>query len=132
MRVAFADTSFLIAYIGPTDVRHKVARALLGTYDGQIVTTTWILAEFGNFLSVGPQRRKLVPFLSELRRDRRVIVRPAIEPEFDAGLALYDASRDKRWSLVDCISFIIMREERIRDALTTDHHFRQAGFRVLL
>jgi predicted nucleic acid-binding protein len=26
----------------------------------------------------------------------------------------------------------VMREEGLTDALTTDHHFKQAGFRVLL
>jgi predicted nucleic acid-binding protein len=39
---------------------------------------------------------------------------------------------DKAWSLVDCASFIIMQERAITDALTTDHHFEQAGFTQLL
>ena len=35
---------------------------------------------------------------------------------------------DKRWSLVDASSFVVMRRLGITDALTTDHHFDQAGF----
>ena len=39
---------------------------------------------------------------------------------------------DKEWSLTDCTSFVVMQEEGLTDALTTDHHFEQAGFTVLL
>ena len=39
---------------------------------------------------------------------------------------------DKKWSLVDCSSFVIMQNEGISDSLTTDHHFEQAGFIKLL
>ncbi|MFM6264927.1 MAG: PIN domain-containing protein, partial [Dolichospermum sp.] len=39
---------------------------------------------------------------------------------------------DKEWGLVDCISFIVMQDRGISDALTTDIHFQQAGFRALL
>ena len=51
-------------------------------------------------------------------------------------LALWDAGdayhADKEWSFTDCVSFATMRELRVRDAFTTDHHFRQAGFVPLL
>ncbi|HEX8230861.1 MAG TPA: hypothetical protein VF826_16315 [Chloroflexia bacterium] len=39
---------------------------------------------------------------------------------------------DKDWSLVDCSSFVVMRQRGIQEALTTDHHFEQAGFTRLL
>jgi predicted nucleic acid-binding protein len=39
---------------------------------------------------------------------------------------------DKWWSLTDCISFIVMQQEGLTEALTTDHHFEQAGFKILL
>ena len=44
----------------------------------------------------------------------------------------YERRRDKTWGLTDCISFVVMREQGLRDALTADSHFRQAGFRPLL
>jgi hypothetical protein len=39
---------------------------------------------------------------------------------------------DKEWSLVDCISFAVMKQRKIKEALTADHHFVQAGFRAIL
>jgi len=39
---------------------------------------------------------------------------------------------DKTWGLVDCVSFVVMRDAGILDSLTTDKHFEQAGFRALL
>ena len=51
---------------------------------------------------------------------------------FDEGVRLYVARPDKDWSLTDCISFVVMRERGITEALTGDRHFEQAGFVALL
>jgi predicted nucleic acid-binding protein len=45
--------------------------------------------------------------------------------------ALFFRQRDKDYSFTDCTSFVVMRELRLKQALTTDRHFRQAGFLVL-
>ncbi|MEX0702442.1 MAG: hypothetical protein WD069_10140 [Planctomycetales bacterium] len=58
-----------------------------------------------------------------------------IEPDaalFDAGISLYESRADKHWSLTDCISFVVMQQHGLVDALTGDHHFEQAGFNALL
>ena len=49
-----------------------------------------------------------------------------------AGFQLYREWEDKEWGIIDCISFIVMRERGLVAALTADRHFSQAGFRVLL
>ena len=51
---------------------------------------------------------------------------------WDEALHLYDARPDKQWSLTDCVSFTVMKQMGISDALTGDHHFEQEGFRALL
>jgi len=47
----------------------------------------------------------------------------------ERGLKLYTERPDKDWSLTDCISFVVMEEHGIIEALTGDHHFEQAGFK---
>lgn len=45
---------------------------------------------------------------------------------------LYKRYSDKEWGLTDCVSFVVMRERGIQEALTADTDFRQAGFHALL
>lgn len=48
------------------------------------------------------------------------------------GRRLYRERADKEWPLTDCISFVVMQEQGLLEALTADHHFEQAGFKALL
>ncbi len=45
---------------------------------------------------------------------------------------MYEKYSDKAWGLVDCVSFVVMHENEIADALTSDEHFKQAGFNILM
>ncbi len=47
-------------------------------------------------------------------------------------MRLYRERPDKEWGLTDCVSFVVMRERGLTEALTTDDHFRQTGYRALL
>jgi predicted nucleic acid-binding protein len=59
-------------------------------------------------------------------------VREASGVRLEQAVELFRTRSDKSWSLTDCLSFVVMQEEQLSDALTPDHHFRQAGFRALL
>ena len=48
------------------------------------------------------------------------------------GLQLYENRADKAWGLTDCLSFVVMQEQGLTEAVTSDRHFRQAGFRALM
>jgi len=70
--------------------------------------------------------------LDDLQADANVRVIAPDQELFELGVELYRNRIDKSWSLTDCISFVVMEREGIKEALTTDHHFSQAGFRTLL
>lgn len=131
MNRVFADTSYFIAVIVPNDVAHGRAQALAGQ-SLRLITTAWIMAELAAYLSPPPNRALFNGLLASLRANPGVDFVPASQELFDRGAELYAARTDKAWSLVDCISFVVMQREGLTDALTADHHFTQAGFHAVL
>jgi predicted nucleic acid-binding protein len=132
MNAILADTSFFVAYLNARDERHSLAVKWMGDSSQRIVTTEWVLAELGNFLAEGPNRRLLGPLVRALSAEERVEIVPADHVSFLDALNLYVRRPDKSWSITDCTSFRLMKSRKISDALTTDHHFEQAGFTALL
>ena len=50
----------------------------------------------------------------------------------ESAVKLYESRPDKSWSLTDCFSFVVMEQRQVTCALSTDHHFQQAGARLVL
>ena len=96
-----------------------------------LVTSEFVLLEVADALSSLVLRPRTIGFINRLRRDVLEIV-PLDEDLRQKGWALYGQRPDKEWGLTDCISFVIMQERGITEAFTSDHHFTQAGFTVLL
>jgi uncharacterized protein len=132
MSPVFADTSFYVATVNPRDAFHKVAVEFARNYKGRILTTEYVLVELGNLLARAGDRGVFVRFIESLQADPDTDVLPANPTLFEKGLTIYGQRVDKNWSLTDCISFAVMEEHSLAEALTADHHFEQAGFRLLL
>jgi len=130
--MVFADTSFYIAFTSPGDAWHGVAKTFAAGFRGTMVTTEFVLIELANALAVPRCRDVFVRYHAMLRRDPNTIVVPVSSEWVERGLALYADRPDKGWSLTDCISLAVMRDRGLTEALTSDHHFEQAGHRVLL
>jgi uncharacterized protein len=128
----FADTSFFVAFLNPDDECHANADGYMANHAGKILSTDWVLVELGNYFAGGSNRKLVAPFISQLRKDPRFNIVRANDSYFELGVELYDRRLDKRWSLTDCISFIVMQRQGLNAALTADHHFQQAGFEILL
>ena len=90
------------------------------------------MLEIADGLSAIRFREHAIKVIDTLIASDHVQVVPATTELFEAGLDRYRTRADKEWGLTDCISFVIMENHRLREVLTTDNHFRQAGFRVLL
>jgi len=132
MKQVFADTFYFLALLSPSDAASERARAATANQQASLVTTAWVLTELGNALSKQSLRGAFLDTLTALRSDPEAVVIGPEQRLFDAGIELYAARTDKDWSLTDCISFVVMQERGITEALTGDHHFEQAGFRALL
>ncbi|HJP90570.1 MAG TPA: PIN domain-containing protein [Pyrinomonadaceae bacterium] len=135
MNKVFLDTSYAVALSSRTDENHQRAIELAqelqvsGTY---LITTRAILLEIGNTLARARHREAAVKLLIALEKDAKVEIVPASDQLYRRALDVYRDRADKEWGLIDCMSFVVMNDEGVTEALTADNHFRQAGFRVLL
>ncbi|WP_395094036.1 type II toxin-antitoxin system VapC family toxin [Armatimonas sp.] len=132
---AFLDAAYAIALAAPGDQFHAKAEKLAEQmeHDGtKLITTRAVLLEIGNALGKQRYRADAVALLEALEADPGVEIMPLTEDLFARAFQLYCSRPDKEWGLIDCVSFTVMQEQGILAALTTDDHFQQAGFRVLL
>jgi predicted nucleic acid-binding protein len=132
MNAIFADTSYFVAANSPRDSAHALAKELGKELDSGIITTEYILVETSNFFTHPALRSIQSQIVRELRNSPSSQIIPSSSDLFDRGLALFESRPDKEWSLTDCISFIVMGDLGLAEALTADHHFEQAGFIALL
>lgn len=133
MRGYFIDTWYLIALADPSDSHHRQAKLIDFTISSiPLFTHDAVLTEFLTYFSAGGRnsRSQAVAFVRDIlqRSDYRVERGSDL---FAAALSLYSRRPDKEYSLVDCMSMILMRERGITHVLTNDHHFRQEGFTVV-
>ena len=132
MKAVFADTAFFLALVNPRDQHHARAMELNAELESALVTTAWVLLEFANAVSASRSRVQFQRVLKSLRATPNVEIIAPTHEDFERGCEVDVARADKDWSLTDCISFGVMRERNLMDALTADRHFAQAGFNALL
>lgn len=132
---AFADTSALYAAVDARDAHHRKAALLmrqLAQAGRMIVTSDYVIAETLN-LAVARRGRVVADRLLHLFEVSSGLRMEWIGPErFLAAKAFFRRHADHGYSFTDCTTFVLMRELEVRDALTTDRHFAEAGFRALL
>jgi predicted nucleic acid-binding protein len=128
----FANSFNFIALLNPADQDHAAAVAASQQLSTPLVTTNWVLVELADALGFPQTRPRVVAFLRRLGADPNIRVMPPGQHLYERGLDLYAWRPGKAWSLTDCISFVVMMDRGLTDALTGDHHFEQAGFRALL
>lgn len=126
------DTFFVVALINQRDAYHAQASRLADELEGQsLVITDAVLLEIGNALARSFKAEAVAVIDSFLNSPEVEIVQ--LSPQlFEAAYTLYKSYQDKAWGMVDCISFTVMRQMDISEALTSDHHYAQAGFRALM
>jgi predicted nucleic acid-binding protein len=134
-KAVFVDTAYLVALSNTSDRHHAEATALARTWSLErrgFVTTDAVLVEYANFFARSPLRALAATTLGRLRAahgwtivamDRNLLARAEVR---------YARHLDKSWSMTDCLSMEAIRDAALEEVATTDVHFAQAGFRVLL
>lgn len=126
------DTSGLLCFFDADDFRHQDAVLLVESAE-QLLTHNYVLAEFIPLCqSRGLNRQQFLNFGLELLNNDSVEIVWIGESLHRSAHALLQNRSDKTYSLCDAVSFLLMHERHITEALTTDHHFEQEGFTRLL
>lgn len=128
----FLDTAFVVALINERDQYHQQADEATNKYEGfPLLTTNAVLLEIGNSLSRN-HRHDAIAVIEGFLTAENVEVVHLTPQHFEKALAMYKTYSDKTWGLVDCSSFVVMREAGVTQVLTLDRHFEQAGFQNLM
>ncbi|UBF23687.1 PIN domain-containing protein [Kovacikia minuta CCNUW1] len=129
----FLDTAFIQALLNPRDDYHNQAKQLFPRIRAasEVWITEAIFAEVGNALSAF-NRNGAVQFIQQCYRTDNIKIVSVDTALLIQALALYESRPDKTWGLTDCISFVVMQQQSLTDAVTGDRHFVQAGFCALM
>jgi predicted nucleic acid-binding protein len=126
------DTSGLFCLLDQTTSSHATAVEI---FEGASVRLlhNYILAEL---VALGHARRlsrtNTLTFVADLQDSPLVNMTWVTPTQHRAAMEFLQGRIDKTYSLCDAISFLLMREHRVTDALSTDRHFEQEGFTRLL
>ncbi len=131
----FLDTNGWLALLNRTETmyapaNHAWASIIRGKH--RIILTDWVVAETGNGLARAKDKTRLAEALDRILQVTHNELIYVHEDLLRKAIALFGQHADKSWGLVDCASFIVMRDRGITDAFTSDRDFEQAGFQCLL
>jgi predicted nucleic acid-binding protein len=132
---AFVDTSGWYALIELNDAAHERAASLIRRLiaaDVRLVTTDYVIDESCTLAKARSGFAAAARLLDVLDGTAAVDLEWVGPDRFHTAKRAFRKHRDQEFSFTDCTSFVVMRERRMSDAVTTDDHFRIAGFRPLL
>jgi predicted nucleic acid-binding protein len=131
----FLDTSGMYALLDRLDRHHAEARATITPHlqaGGRLVTSDYVIAETVNLANARGGNQVALKILDVLEQSKGVRIEWISRQRFEAAKAFFRRYADHAYSFTDCTSFVLMRELKLVEAVTTDGHFEQAGFHALL
>ena len=134
-REVFVDTSGFYALLVADDEQHRRADQILKRArqkSSRFVTSDYVLDETVTLLTARRHGHLVQPFLQATLHSSACRIEWTDPERFSETADYLLKHRDRAWSFTDCLSFVLMKKIRLRDALTKDVNFEQAGFVALL
>jgi uncharacterized protein len=131
MRPIFVDTSVIVALLNRNDALHHQAKNIILKLENErasLVITNYIRLETHALLMHRAGSDLAIKFLE----DKTWHVEWVSEEDENKAQELLTKYNDKRFSLTDAVSFVIMSRLNISEAFTFDRHFQQYGWTVLI
>lgn len=134
-RETFVDTSGFYALLVANDSRHEAAKAWLKQAESRrerAVSTDYVLDETATLLKAKGHGRLLKDFFERVENSQAMRIEWTDRERFRRAKEFFLRHDDHGYSLTDCVSFVVMKEFSLREALSKDKHFKEAGFQPLL
>jgi uncharacterized protein len=131
MKSLFVDTAGWVACADEGDPAHKTATRARDQWleqGGLLLTTDYVADETLTLIRLRLGLPAAEAWWQQVEDSSRLRWEPISLPRADKARGIFFKYRDKDFSFTDCTSFAVMRELKLRDALTTDRHFAQMGF----
>lgn len=131
----FVDTSGFYALMIQEDDQHQTAVRCLDEArkrKRRFVTIDYVLDETATLLKARGHIHLLGPLFEKVLASHACRIEWTEPERFHSVQTFFIKHLDQSWSFTDCLSFCLMKELRLREVLTKDDHFHQAGFVVLL
>lgn len=133
----FVDTSGWLCYFDKSQPQHGAATVTVALHlaaNGVLLTTNYVIAELIALLNSRTRmsRIQIIACVETLKTSADINIFHIDRTLDEAAWHLLKTREDKDWSLCDAASFAVMQQQNLTNALTTDHHFEQAGFNRLL
>jgi predicted nucleic acid-binding protein len=129
------DTSGFYALLVKGNAMHQRASDLVrraSRTSGRFVTTDYILDETATLLKARGHGHLSATLFETVFTSAACRLEWMDPDSFAETRRFFLKHQDQDWSFTNCFSFCLMRRLGLRDALSTDAHFRQAGFNPLL
>ena len=127
----FIDITFIIVLIDIKNSEYQQAVELINKIKNPFYITTYdILSEATKNLSY-QDKLEMIRLIETFIDSQHTCIVESTEELFKKSLAMYKENKDKEWSLAHCFSFVVMRDKGIKNVLTFDKYFTEAGFHVL-
>lgn len=134
-REVFVDTSGLYALIDKRDSYHDATRKIvesLARAGRRLVVTDYVVSETVTLANVRSGTRVAARVLDLIDQSAGIRIEWIGQSRFESTKAFFRKHSDHQYSFTDCSSFVVMRELKVPQAITTDGHFTAAGFETLL
>lgn len=131
----FIDTSGFYALLVRGDDQHDRAQTAMqkaAKRKQRFVTTDYVLDETATLLMARGFLTVIPALFHSVEASKACRIVWMDMERFEKTKDLFIKNSANRWSFTDCFSFIVMKEHRLREALSKDGHVRAAGFIPLL
>lgn len=131
MKLVFIDSGAFYALTDARDPEYKIAKKFYQEYRGTFLTTAFVFAETMSLLTKRLGKQVAVQVGEGIRQSPRFRIDEIDFQVREQAWQLFSSRKDKKYDLIDCLSFAVMESFGIDQAFGFDRHFVQHGFKLM-